>query len=121
MLFTLEPEKATINDLNKELVTMYKVIKTSPVELIEKLKEHARNHSNDYYYRIRGEDRLKSFSTLSDVDVAARMIYLNRTCFNGLYRVNSKGFFNAPIGRSSGTPNIVMEDRIRENPRLFPK
>ena len=114
MLFTLEPEKATINDLNKELVTMYKVIRTSPVELIEKLKEHAKNHSKDYYYRIRGLDRLESFSTLSDVDVAARMIYLNRTCFNGLYRVNSKGFFNSPIGRNAGVPNIVMEDRIQE-------
>ena len=74
MLFTLEPERATINDLNKELVTMYKVIRTSPVELIEKLKEHSKNHNNDYYYKIRSLDRLESFSTLSDVDVAARMI-----------------------------------------------
>lgn len=121
MLFALEPEKATINDLNKELVTVYKVIKMFPDALIEKLQEHAKKHNHDYYYTIREQDRLKNFSSLSDIDVAARMIYLNRTCFNGLYRVNSKGFFNAPIGRTAGIPNIVMEDRIHEIHDYFQK
>lgn len=114
MLFALKPQKATINDLNHELITVYKVIKSNPDALIYKLKEHAKNHCRDYYYAIREQDRIAEFSIMSDVDVAARMIYLNRTCFNGLYRVNSKGYFNAPMGRTAGTPNIVMEDRIHE-------
>lgn len=121
MIFALKPQKATINDWNSELITVYRVIKSNPDALIEKLKEHAGNHSRDYYYAVRAQDRLKDFGSFSDIDVAARMIYLNRTCFNGLYRVNSKGFFNAPIGRNAGTPNIVMEDRIHEIHDYFQK
>ena len=114
MLFALAPIKALINDSNKELITLYKVIKNNPKALVKKLEEHSENHCHDYYYKIRGLDREDEYSSLSDVDIAARMLYLNRTCFNGLYRVNSQGFFNAPMGRTTGKPNIVMTDRIME-------
>lgn len=114
LTFSLECEKATINDLNPELYNVYIQIRDNPDELIKALKIHNKNHSHDYYYKIRNLDRLASYKKLSLIKKAARIIYLNRTCFNGLYRVNSNGFFNVPLGRTtSGKPDIVCEDKIR--------
>jgi DNA adenine methylase len=105
-----------LNDLNSELINMYKVIRDNPEELIAELKCFQNSHNTEFYYHVRNLDRTDILSRMSDVIKAARTIYLNKTCFNGLYRVNSKGQFNSPIGRTSSgkTPDIVQEELIRE-------
>ena len=112
----LEHKNTILNDLNSELINMYRVIKHKPEELIAELKCFQNSHNPEFYYHIRNLDRTDALSKMSDVVKAARTIYLNKTCFNGLYRVNSKGQFNSPIGRTSSgkTPDIVQEDLIRE-------
>ena len=112
----LEHKNTILNDLNSELINMYKVIRDNSEELIAELKCFQNSHNPEFYYHIRNLDRTDALSKMSDVVKAARTIYLNKTCFNGLYRVNSKGQFNSPIGRTSSgkTPDIVQEDLIRE-------
>ena len=89
-----KPNKVILSDTNEELINCFAVVRDKPSELIEVLLNHRKRHSKQYYYEVRdlGSDRLDSVSR------AARMIYLNKTCFNGLYRVNSKGEFNVPFG-----------------------
>lgn len=87
------------NDTNSELIELYKVVKDKPKELMVILKFHQENHSKDYYYNIRSLDRDEKYNNLSSLERSARMLYLNKTCYNGLYRVNLKGQFNVPIGR----------------------
>jgi DNA adenine methylase len=112
----LEHPNTVVNDLNSELINMYRVIRDNPDELISELKCFQNSHNTEFYYHIRNLDRTDILSRMSAVIKAARTIYLNKTCFNGLYRVNSKGQFNSPIGRTSSgkTPDIVQEDLIRE-------
>ncbi len=110
VLFHLQPKNAIINDLNSELINVYEVIKNDVENLIADLKKH-KNESN-YFYNIRGIDRTEQFKTLSKVKRASRIIYLNKTCFNGLYRVNNAGEFNAPFGRYKN-PNIVNEPTLK--------
>jgi DNA adenine methylase len=90
----LKPNKVILSDTNEELINCFVVVRDKPYELIELLSNHRKKHSKDYYYAVRSieSDRLDSVSK------AARLIYLNKTCFNGLYRVNSKGQFNVPMG-----------------------
>lgn len=116
VLFDLMPEKAIISDMNKELMDAYMAVKECPDELIECLKEHQREHSPEWYYMIRGLDRDHHLKDLSLAARGARAIYLSRTCFNGLWRVNSKGQFNVALGRTSSgkAPGIVQEPLIRE-------
>ena len=100
--------KCHVSDLNSDLVLAYVTIRDRPDDLIESLQNHAKNyHKNpdSYYYSIReGEPK-------SQIEKVSRLLFLNRTCFNGLYRVNSKGKFNVPLGRYSN-PNIVNEENI---------
>ena len=112
----LQHPKTIVNDLNSELINMYRVIKHWPEELISELKCFQNSHNTEFYYHIRNLDRTDLLSRMDDVAKAARTIYLNKTCFNGLYRVNKKGQFNSPIGRTTSgkTPDIVQEDLIRE-------
>lgn len=112
VLFELQPKKAIINDYNGELINVYRVVKDNPEQLIKRLEEHEKNNSEDYYYEIRIKDREEGFSELSDIEKAARIIYLNKTCYNGLYRVNSAGQFNSPYGKYKN-PNIVNATTIR--------
>ena len=105
--------KAAINDINPELINVYIQIKENPYELIKLLEKHKENHCHDYFYEIRNLDRNPDFEKMSDIEKAARTIYLNRVCYNGLYRVNSKGQFNVPLGRYSN-PEIVLKDKILE-------
>lgn len=112
VLFDLQPERAVINDINAELINVYRVIKNNVEELINRLKQHEERHSKQYFYEVRHWDRLSEYRLLSEVERAARIIYLNRTCFNGLYRVNSKGQFNVPFGRYQH-PQIVNEPVLR--------
>lgn len=118
-LFSIQPKNAVINDLNGDLVTTYRVIKEKVEELIEKLKVHEANNTEEYFYQIRDLDRQSSrYNALDDVEKAARLIYLNKTCYNGLFRVNSSGQFNTPYGKYKN-PNIVNEVVLRAVSKYF--
>jgi DNA adenine methylase len=104
MLYELQPKKAVINDYNSELMNVYECIKDENkfANMCNELNKHETNHSEDYYYEIRDLDRnKKKFNKLADYKRAARTIYLNKACFNGLYRVNSKNEFNVPSGKKN--------------------
>lgn len=111
VLLHLQPSKAVINDINEELINLYIVIKTNIEELIEDLKRH--KNEADYYYTIRELDRDRErYENLTNVQRASRIIYLNKTCYNGLFRVNQQGEFNTPFGRYKN-PNIINEEVLR--------
>ena len=110
VLFHLQPQSAVINDSNAELMNVYEVIKNNLNEIITDLKQH--KNEADYFYKIRGLDRTPQLSNLTKVRRASRIIFLNKTCFNGLYRVNSAGEFNAPYGRYKN-PNIINEPTLK--------
>ncbi len=103
VFFDLLPKKAILSDLNNELVVTYNVIKNNVDELIGTLKKHKNN--KDYFLKIRA----KNIKDLSEVEIASRFIYLNRTCFNGLYRVNKQGGFNTPFGLNK---NALICDEV---------
>ena len=107
----LKNKKVILSDINEELINTYNIIKNRPFELINKLEEYKEQHSKDFYYKIRELDRKSNYNKLSNLEKATRFIYLNKTCFNGLYRVNKKGYFNTPIG-SYKNPNIANRDLI---------
>lgn len=112
VLFDLQPRETVINDANGELITVYRIIKNDPEELITLLKQHEEKNTKEYFYQLRSLDRDHAFEALTEVQRAARIIYLNKTCFNGLFRVNSQGQFNVPYG-SYKKPLIVDEIVIR--------
>jgi DNA adenine methylase len=100
------PRKVILSDKNEELINCYLVVRNDVEGLIKKLKEHRRMHSKEYYYRVR------SMHPRSALGRAARTIYLNKTCYNGLFRVNSKGEFNVPVG-SYKNPSIFDAENLR--------
>ena len=111
LFFYLLPKNAILNDINQDLINTYRVIKENVSELITSLKKH--KNEEEYFYKIRSVDRnLDEFKTWSDVEKASRIIYLNRCCYNGLYRVNSKGYFNAPFGKYKN-PKICNEENLK--------
>lgn len=93
LFFHLKPQEAFLNDVNAELINTYRVVRDYPDRLIAALKKHV--YQKEHFYRVRDLQP----TDLPLVEQAARMIYLNRVGFNGLYRVNSKGGFNVPFGR----------------------
>ncbi len=107
----LKNKEKTIFDINSELINTYNVVKNYPSELIKNLKEYKLKHSKNFYYEIRLQDREKDFKNNNEILRATRFIYLNKTCFNGLYRVNKSGYFNVPVG-SYKNPNIADEEVI---------
>jgi DNA adenine methylase len=109
MFFDLLPKKAVLSDLNRELVTTFDVIKNDVKRLIKILENHQKNNCKEYYLKIRALDTKE----LSDAEIAARFIYLNRTGFNGLYRVNKKGQFNVPYGKNKN-PLICDEENLKK-------
>lgn len=118
VFFSLQPKKAIINDLNEDLINAYKIIKSDEyLELIKRLKKFSDEYHqspDEFYYDVRAWDRTENWMNEHDnVDRAARMIFLNHTCYNGLYRVNSKGQFNTPMGRYRN-PLICDETNIKE-------
>lgn len=112
VLFRLQPKKAIINDYNTELINVYKTVRDDLDGLVALLKKHEKYNSSDYYYEVRALDRTPDFDKMSNSEKAARIIYLNKTCYNGLYRVNSLGQFNSPYGKYKN-PNIVNEVVLR--------
>jgi DNA adenine methylase len=106
LFFTLNPDKAIISDSNPELIDVYQMTAHHVEELIKILKTF--KVGKDTYYEIREQD----VSQLSDIEKAARTIYLNRTCFNGLYRVNKKGQFNVPYGKHKN-PKVCYPEELR--------
>ena len=111
LLFHLQPNTAYINDINPELIRIYTVIKENVDELISELEKF--ENTAEQFYTVRDWDRNKDYyATLTDVQKAARVLYLNKTCFNGLYRVNNAGEFNSPFGNYRN-PNIVNAPVLR--------
>ena len=109
LFFELQPENAYISDMNEELINLYSVVRDNVYELISDLNKH--EISKEYFLEIRNLDRTDEYKNLSNVQRASRFIYLNRTCFNGLYRVNSQGQFNVPFGNYKN-PRIVDENNL---------
>jgi DNA adenine methylase len=92
VFFFLNPLKATLSDINQDLITLYQVMRDDHLELAQAMRRHQELHCKEYYYRIRGT------CFTEPVQAASRLLYLNRMCFNGMYRVNKAGQFNVPIG-----------------------
>lgn len=110
VFFAVKPIKAILNDINIELINVFEVIKDQLKELIIDLKSY--EISKDYYYKIRKLDRQPDYKSLSNVNKASRIIYLNKTCYNGLFRVSKNNFFNVPYGRYKN-PNIYDENNLK--------
>ena len=94
LIKTRNPKKVFLSDINEELIDAYNIVKNNPEKLIKLLEQYKENHNKENYYDVRAKDP----KLLSELERAARFIYLNKTCFNGLYRVNLKGGFNVPMG-----------------------
>lgn len=109
LFFELQPENAYISDINEELINLYSVIQNDVDDLIEDLAKHEINKK--YFLQIREADRTSAYKRWTNVQKASRFIYLNRTCFNGLYRVNLQGQFNVPFGNYSN-PRIIDEHNL---------
>lgn len=100
-------QQAILSDFNEELITTWKMVRDRPQDLLRELSKHQSRHDEEHYYFVRNR-----FRPRSELGIAARMIYLNKTCFNGLYRVNSQNRFNVPMGRYIN-PNIVDADNVK--------
>lgn len=117
VLFSIQPKRAVINDINSELINLYEVIRDDVDLLVEDLKKHENN--KEYFYNIRGMDRDREiYNKLTRIEKASRMHYLNKTCFNGLFRVNQAGQFNSPFGNYKD-PNIVNDTVLRAVSNYF--
>ena len=92
VFFALQPSKAVLSDINKELINLYACMRDNPQGLKCLMEEHQRQHSKQYYYNVR------ECEYTTRLEKAGQFLYLNRTCFNGMYRVNQQGKFNVPIG-----------------------
>ncbi len=117
VFFALQKKQSFLSDVNAELINTYQVIKDKPKELIKFLESCT--HSKEFFTEIRAWDRVENWQTnFTDVQRAGRFIYLNRTCFNWLYRVNSKWQFNVPIG-SYANPDFVQKENITNVSKLL--
>jgi len=115
VFFKIRPKSGSINDVNPRLINFYQVVRDKAEDLIAQAGRYP--HDKGAYYKLRDEFNRRG---LSDVEEAALLLYLNKTAFNGLYRVNSKGEFNVPFGRYKN-PTIVPEGRIRAASKILKK
>lgn len=116
VLLSTRPQKAVISDLNEELINAYKAVKNNVSFLIDILSTHKSKNDKEYFYKVRKEDREDLYKFCSEYlpfNRAARFIYLNKTCYNGLYRVNKKGQFNTPFGKYKN-PKICDTETLKE-------
>jgi len=108
-LLTKKPSlKCNVSDLNSDLILAYVTIRDKLNKLIQSLENHSKNYHKDstgYYYKVRNQE------PKNQIEKVSRLLFLNKTCFNGLYRVNSKGKFNVPLGRYTN-PNIVNKENL---------
>lgn len=119
VLFDLQPNNAVVNDVNPELINLYKVIRDDVDSLIAELSTY--KNEEEFFYTMRSLDRdEEKFAKLTSVEKAARIHYLNKTCYNGLFRVNQAGQFNTPFGKYKN-PNIVNEKTLKAVNILFNK
>lgn len=119
VFFHLQREKSFLSDVNEELINLYNVVKNNPKELISWLKKQ--KISKEKFLEIRSWDRQKDWKKIfSEIERAWRFIYLNRTCFNWLYRVNSKWEFNVPFWKYKN-PDIVQKENILQASKLLNK
>ena len=120
MLLHIAPRRAVCSDINPELVNFYDVVRNDVDSLIELLRtEFVPNHCKAFYYQVRDWDRNKcEYASIGPVKRAARFIYLNKTCYNGLWRVNRDGMNNVPFGRYK-KPTILIEDDLRQAALYF--
>lgn len=105
LFFNLQPVQAELSDVNEELINVYRVVRDDVQALIRDLERH--RYEKTYYYAMRAAD----VAAMSPLQRASRTIFLNRTCFNGLYRVNRRGQFNVPMGRYKA-PRICQKERL---------
>lgn len=122
LFFELQPQNGYISDMNEELINLYTVVRDDVYELIEDLNKH--KVSKEYFLKIRNLDRTEKYNKLSDIQKASRFIYLNRTCFNGMYRVNSQGQFNVPFGnyknpRIVDAENLINCSKLLKNTEIY--
>lgn len=111
VLFELQPKTAYVNDINTELIDMYEVIRDNVEDLISELQKH--ENDEEHFYAVRDWDRDREhYNKMSKVQKAARIIYLNKTCYNGLFRVNNAGEFNSPFGHYKN-PNIINAPTLK--------
>lgn len=110
MFFARQPSRALVSDVNPNLITTYQAVQGDVEGVIERLSALAARHSSDAYYRVR--ERYNRAARIDEVERAAMFIYLNKTCFNGLHRVNARGEFNVPAG-SYKNPRIVDGEGLR--------
>ncbi len=113
LFFELAPHHAVINDFNGELINAYKQVRDNPRHLIKLLSVHQEKNSKEYYLDIRTADRDGRIEKMTDIERAARILYMLRVDFNGLYRVNAKNQFNVPYGRYKN-PKIIDAELIYE-------
>lgn len=111
LFFDLKHDKAVINDANEDLINAYLAIRDDVEKLIDYLRKHESNNSKEYYYDLRLADRDGRIHKMDSIEKAARILYMLRVNFNGLYRVNSKGQFNTPYGRYKN-PRIVDRENL---------
>jgi DNA adenine methylase len=117
MFFWIQPMRAIVNDINSDLMQVYEVIRDDVENLISELEKN--KNESEYFYKIRVLDRNKdSYNKLSPAEKASRVIFLNKTCFNGLFRVNNAGEFNSPFGNYKN-PNIVNANTLRAVSNYF--
>lgn len=116
----LQHNKTVINDFNSELINTYIVVRDNLDALIQELEKHKEHDSKEYFYEMREWDRNGILEEKSNVERAARFIYLNKTCFNGLFRVNSQGQFNVPYGNYKN-PNIVNKEVLIADSKFLNK
>ena len=110
LFFAIQPANAILSDANNELINTYTMIRDNIDNLITDLMKHENTES--YYYSIRNLDRTEQFNNLTAIERASRFIFLNRTCFNGMYRVNKKkNYFNVPYGRYNN-PKICDKETL---------
>jgi DNA adenine methylase len=113
VFFSLEPVRGSVNDINPRLMNFYRVVRDRPEELIEVASGY--RYEKEEYYSLRSRFNTRPVDPVED---AALLLYLNKTGYNGLYRVNSKGEFNVPFGRYKD-PTIVHPERIMKAGRLL--
>ena len=122
LFFYLLPERAVLIDVNELLIKAYQVIQSQVDPLIQSLKTH--KNEKEYYYLVRAMDRAEDYVQLSDIEKVSRILYMNKCCFNGLYRVNSKGYFNVPFGKYKNPkfcdpPNLHAVSEVLNNVTLL--